>query len=55
MKNSIYTNGNQIRDLPAYSAETQPTAPPAACTHLGFRGFMLTPLEDQIIVGTCNK
>jgi hypothetical protein len=31
MKNSNDTIGNRIRDLPACSAVTQPTAPPAAC------------------------
>jgi hypothetical protein len=31
MKNSSDTIGNRIRDLPACSAVSQPTAPPAAC------------------------
>jgi hypothetical protein len=31
MKNSSGTIGNRTRDIPACSAVSQPTAPPAAC------------------------
>ena len=31
MKNSSDTIGNRTRDLPAFTAAPQPTAPPAAC------------------------
>jgi hypothetical protein len=34
MKNSIDIIGNRTRDLPTCSAVSQPTALPAACTHV---------------------
>jgi len=34
MKNCNETIGNRTRDLPDCSAVPQPTAPPAACSHI---------------------
>jgi len=47
MKNSNGTIGNQARDLPAYSAMPQPTAPPGAP---GYNKRLL-----QIIQNLCTK